>query len=271
MRITSPHNPRIKSALRLRDHRHRQRQERLLIDGLRELSRAVQAGIRVLEVFYDPDTLADRPPMARELLESLGHAGSELFEVSAPLLAKIGYGERDEGVVAVAARPERNLASLQVPPNPLVLVLEGVEKPGNVGAVLRTADAVGAALVLADARTDLFNPNAIRASLGAVFSVPACSTGSLAAREWLASQGCQMVAARVNAPRVYWEQDYTIPTAIVLGSETHGLSPQWDVAEVTAVSVPMLGVVDSLNVSVTAAVLAYEALRQRQPMSARRP
>jgi TrmH family RNA methyltransferase len=144
--------------------------------------------------------------------------------------------------------------------------LEGVEKPGNVGAVLRTADAAGlSAVILADARTDLYNPNAIRASLGTIFTLPVCETTSGKLQNWLRQNGFRIVAARVDAAVPYTEVDYRGPTAILLGSEAVGLSPLWTGEGVTAVRLPMLGAADSLNVSVTAAVLFYEALRQRQP------
>jgi TrmH family RNA methyltransferase len=147
---------------------------------------------------------------------------------------------------------------------PLIAVLVGIEKPGNVGAVLRTADAAGVgALIVADGGTDLYNPNAIRASLGAIFTLPVCAATSVQAIAWLRSNQCQIVAARVDGSTPYTQIDFRGPTAIVLGGEAHGLSDQWRGDDITAVSLPMLGRVDSLNVSATAAVLFYEALRQR--------
>jgi TrmH family RNA methyltransferase len=147
---------------------------------------------------------------------------------------------------------------------PLIAVLEGVEKPGNVGAVLRSADAAGvSAVILADGRTDLYNPNAIRASSGTIFSMPVCEATSSDVLAWLRERGFRIAAARVDGSVPYTKVDYRGPTAIVLGSEATGLSPIWSGNDIQAVRLPMLGAADSLNVSVTAAVLFYEALRQR--------
>ena len=154
---------------------------------------------------------------------------------------------------------------------PLVAVLEGVEKPGNVGAVLRSADAAGvSALIAADPRTDLYNPNAIRASLGTIFTMPVCEAAGGETIEWLRANGFRIFAARVDGAIPYTEADYRGRSAIVLGSEAAGLSPLWRGDDVQAVRLPMLGAADSLNVSVTAAVLFYEALRQREERGERR-
>lgn len=166
--------------------------------------------------------------------------------------------------MAVAAIPPHGLGDIVLPNNPLVAVLEGVEKPGNIGAVLRSADAAGvSALVLADPRTDLYNPNAIRASLGTIFSLPAAVASAEDSLAWLRTKGLQIVAARVEGSAIYTEIDYRRPMAIVLGSEADGLSPLWTADDIRAIRLPMLGAADSLNVSATAAVLFYEALRQR--------
>jgi TrmH family RNA methyltransferase len=146
-----------------------------------------------------------------------------------------------------------------------VIVLEGVEKPGNVGAVVRTADAVGAsAVIVADEATDLYNPNAIRASLGTIFAVSVCAASSVETLAWLRQRRLQILALRVDGSVPYTQVSYRVPTAIVLGSEAHGLSDVWQGPDVTAVSLPMKGVADSLNVATTAAVVLYEAVRQRQ-------
>jgi TrmH family RNA methyltransferase len=160
--------------------------------------------------------------------------------------------------------PQPKLADLELPETPLVVVLEGVEKPGNVGAVLRSADAAGvSALIVADAGTDLFNPNAIRASLGAIFSVPTCAATSAETLDWLRRQKLSIHAARVDGSVLYTEADYRGGCALVLGAESSGLSPTWAADDISPIRLPMFGQVDSLNVSSTAAVLFYEALRQR--------
>jgi TrmH family RNA methyltransferase len=179
-------------------------------------------------------------------------------------MEKLAFGNRVEGLVAVAEPPRRTLADLALPADALVAIVEGVEKPGNLGAILRTADAAGiAALVVSDGGTDLYNPNAIRASLGAIFSIPVCQAATDATLEWLRISAFRILATRVDGAALYSEADFRGRVAIVLGSEARGLSPAWDTAEAISITLPMLGSVDSLNLSATAAVLFYEALRQR--------
>jgi TrmH family RNA methyltransferase len=260
--ITSPHNPHVKEAARLRDRRHREKQARTLIDGVRELRRAMRAGVRLVEVFLC-DALCSSDD-ARSLLVELVESGAVLLRVNESIFQKLAFGQRAEGVLGVAETPRSTLSSLSLAENGLVAVLEGVEKPGNVGAVLRSADAAGvSAVLIADGRTDLYNPNTIRASLGTIFTMPLGDGAGDDAREWLREQKCSIVAARVDGAVPYTAVDYRGPTAIVLGSEAAGLSPLWSGPDIQAVRLPMLGAADSLNVSVTAAVLFYEALRQR--------
>jgi TrmH family RNA methyltransferase len=260
--ITSLQNARIKDAARLRDRRHRERQGRIVIDGARELLRAIGAGVRLREVFVCEPLCQGQD--ARQVLATLPQSGAEVLDVAPPVFEKLAFGHRAEGVLAVADMPRRRLDEIVLPPNPLVAVLEGVEKPGNVGAVLRSADSAGVAVVIvADPRTDLYNPNAIRASLGTIFTMPVCEAASGEVLDWLRCQGLTILAARVDGSVPYTSVNYRGPTAIVLGSEAEGLSPAWSAADITAIRLPMLGAADSLNVSATAAVLFYEARRQR--------
>jgi RNA methyltransferase, TrmH family len=260
--ITSPHNPRVQRAGRLRDGRQRQKEQRILIDGSREILRAVAAGVALDEVFICREIC--RSPDSRRLLELLPASRAEVLEVSEPVFARLAFGQRAEGIVAIARTPEHRLEQIVLPANPLVAVLEGVEKPGNIGAVLRSADGAGiSALVLADPRTDLYNPNAIRASLGTIFSLPSARATAAEALSWLRHHRLQIVAARVDASVLYTEIDYRLPTAIVFGSEAEGLGSSWSGDEVHAIRLPMLGAADSLNVSAAAAVVFYEAQRQR--------
>ena len=260
--ITSLQNARVKNAVKLRDRRHREKQGRIVIDGVREVSRALAAGIPIIESYYCGELCRD--DACQTLLAWLRASGTLLFEVTADVFGKLAYGERAEGVVAIAATPRAALDEIRLPRNGLVAVLEGVEKPGNLGAILRSADGAGiSAVIVADGVTDLFNPNAIRASLGTIFSMPVCSTSSATALSWLKAQKLNIFAARVDAEVEYDAVDFTPGAAIVLGSEAGGLSSAWHDPAVTAVRLPMLGVADSLNVSASAAVLFYEALRQR--------
>jgi RNA methyltransferase, TrmH family len=266
--ITSTKNPRVKAAIGLRDRRTRDETGLTLVDGVRELARALAGGARAVEVFVVDHALDEAGAGAVEAARS---SGAAIVPVTGGVLDRLGYGERSEGIVATVRIPDVSLDRLAsvLPPDPLVVVLEGVEKPGNIGAVLRSADAAGAdAVVVADPRTDLFNPNAIRASLGTVFAVPVAAGSSESVRAWLDSAGIPMFAARVGAAVAYTDVDLRGPAALVLGSEAEGLTDAWAGPGVTPVSLPMLGAADSLNVSVTAAVLLYEARRQRGTMPA---
>ncbi len=261
-RLTSTSNPRIKAAARLRGRRERDQQGLTLIDGVRETLRAMSAGATLREAFVLPELLVE--PEAKVLLERLREDSVPTLEVGREAFEKLAYGDRLDGVVAVAETPLRTLADLVLPQEPLIAIIEGVEKPGNLGAILRTADGAGIdAVIVAESATDLFNPNIIRASLGAVFAVPVTVASSGEVLEWLKQRGIGIIAARVDGSIDYTDADYRGARAIALGSEARGLSDAWGELALASVHVPMLGVADSLNVSVTAAVLFYEALRQR--------
>jgi len=262
MIITSVQNPRVKTAARLRERSGRDEQGRIIIDGVREIGRALVASVKVVELFYLPELCRDEEH--QRVLAAARRAGAELIEVTRHVMEKLAYGQRTEGIVAVALPPERKLHELHLPADALVAIVEGVEKPGNLGAIVRTADAAGVAAVLvASGGTDLFNPSAIRASLGAVFTVPVCAAPSGEIFTWLVQEGYRIFTARVDGAVEYTAADLRGRAAIALGSEAHGLSPLWSGEHVTAIRLPMLGNVDSLNLSATAAVLFYEALRQR--------
>jgi RNA methyltransferase, TrmH family len=260
--ITSRQNPRVKEAARLRGGRERQRRGQFLIDGLREIERAVAAGVQCLEAFVREDASESRA--CEPVLALLEKSRAETFFVTRDVYAKLAFGERDDGVVVVAATSQRALGDLRLPASPLIAVIEGVEKPGNVGAILRSADAAGLdAVIVADGRSDLYNPNTIRASLGTVFRANVCEASAAETRAWLGEQNLPVIAARPDATQAYTAVEFSRGAAIVLGSEADGLSDEWRGKGVTAVRLPMLGMADSLNVSTTAAVLFYEALRQR--------
>jgi RNA methyltransferase, TrmH family len=262
-RISSVHNDRIRIAARLRDRRGRKQQRRIIIDGRREVIRALQAGLQPLELFVHEAHVSI--PAITAIAEMLDPRVLRPALVAPAVFEKVAFGDRSEGIVLVAAAPQRRLVDLQLPTNPLVCVLERVEKPGNLGAVVRTADACGAAAVMvADGSTDIYNPNAIRASLGTIFLVPVVTDSSVAIRDYLQAAGCAIFAARVDGAVDYSHADYRGSCALIFGSEAEGLSDTWSGQAVTGVSLPMLGAADSLNVSVAAAVLCYEALRQRR-------
>jgi len=259
--IRSLQNPRVKNAVRLRDRRGRQRLGRIIIDGRREIRRALGAGVPFVEVFVCPPFWDQE---SRELVDCLDQARMTVLEVTPAVFEKLAFGQRCEGLVAVAETPKLDLQRLTLPDEALVAVLEGVEKPGNVGAVLRSADAAGvAALIVADGGTDVFNPNAIRASLGAIFTVPVAAASSSQVLAWLLREGFSIFAARVDGAACYTEVSYRGRSAIVMGSEADGLTDLWRGDRVTTIRLPMCGVVDSLNVSAAAAVLFFEAWRQR--------
>jgi len=260
--LTSTTNPRIKAATALRERRDRDRTGLTLIDGARELRRALDGGAAIQEAFLCEPLLAGAD--ARAVLDRLRADETPLQPVSETVFGRLAFGDRADGVVAVVRIPSLDLADLALPAEPLVVVIEGVEKPGNVGAVLRSADGAGAdALIAADARTDLFNPNTIRASAGTIFTVPLAAAASSAVLAWLRGRGLRIVTARVDADRLYTDADLTGPLATVLGAEAEGLSTAWAGPGFEAVRLPMLGAADSLNISASAAVLLYEARRQR--------
>jgi TrmH family RNA methyltransferase len=260
--IASPSNERIKAAVRLRDREERDRTGLTIVDGVREIARACDAGARIESAFVSDPLLS---PAGRELVDRLRGSGVTTITTSETAFRKVAFGDRGEGIVVVVRQPPHGLADLALPADPLVVVLESVEKPGNLGAALRSADGAGAdALIVADPITDLFNPNAIRASIGTAFSVPVAAGASEEVKAFLAEQTIRVVAARPDATTDYTDVDLTGSVAILLGSEASGLSDAWSGQGVVRVRVPMAGIADSLNVSITSAVLLYEARRQRQ-------
>jgi TrmH family RNA methyltransferase len=260
--ISSPANERIKAAVRLRDRGERDATGLTIIDGTREIERALDANVPFDHAFVCAPLLdATGEGLARKLRD----ADVPMWMTSEVAYRRIAFGERSDGIVAVIRAPRRSLADVVLRDDPLVVVLEGVEKPGNVGAVLRSADGAGTdAVIAADSRTDFFNPNAIRASIGTVFSTQTAAATSAQVSSFLRERNIRAVAARPDADLIYADADLTGGLAIVLGNEAEGLTATWRAPDIIAVRLPMLGVADSLNVSVTAAVLLYEAVRQRR-------
>lgn len=252
--ITSSANPKFKRLIALLQKSSERRESALFtVEGVREISHCIKAGYKPDCIFFCPDIVSE------ETLPQCRH-----FALSAGLYAKAAYREGTEGAIGMFQAIEHPLSSLHLKDNPLIAVLESVEKPGNLGAVLRTCDAAGAdALIICNPRTDLYNPNLIRASIGAVFTVPTAVCTTAQAITFLKSKGIRILTAQLQDSSLYYDCPMTKGTAIVMGTEATGLSDKWRQAADAHIRIPMLGKLDSLNVSVSAAILLYEAVRQR--------
>lgn len=275
--IISASNPRVKAAARLRESRVRRKEGRFLIDGVREIERAKRSGVAIREVYLavSADSSAERGERHHDALERLiGEFDAEriaVWPVAEPVFGKMAFGDRNERIVALADTPQRSLEAFEntLPDKPLLAVLERIEKPGNIGAVFRSADGAGLdGVILADCGEDFFHPNAIRASLGTLFSLPSVTLSAEETLRWLKKRKIPLAAAICDAAIPYTRFDFSGSAAIALGSESDGLTPLWSESErladgSRAVALPMLGLADSLNISVAAAVLFYEARRQR--------
>lgn len=259
--ITSRNNPKLKNAIRLHESRGRRQQGRIIIFGNAEIARAASAGLEFVELFCDENSELQ---LAQLVAQHSSLSSCESYSLPAALFQKLAFGDRKSGLVAIAKRPETSLENFNPSDNALVLILEAIEKPGNIGAVFRSASGAGVdAIILADPITDGFHPNAIRASLGSVFSIPVFTATSKELLKVLRKNGFKIVATRVEGSQSCFECDLTTRTAIAMGNEAQGLSDQWTGDGVVPVMVPMAGKIDSLNIAMTATLLAYEAFRQR--------
>lgn len=263
LEITSPANPRLKGLVALRRRRAREQSGTTLVEGYEELSLALDAGVRPRAVYHCPELMHD-PAGRREVVERARAAGAEVVRVSRAAFERTAYREGPDGFLAEVATPGVALADLDPGPDALVLLCEGVEKPGNLGAMLRTADAAGvAAVIAADAVTDWGNPNVVRSSKGTVFAVPV-ATGSLEeVLDWLVRHDIRLVATTPDTELPHTAADLTRGVAVAVGAEKHGLSQAALHASHQRVRIPMTGLVNSLNVATSAAVVLYEAVRQR--------
>ena len=284
--ITSTQNPRIKQLINLQQKSgERRKSGKFTIEGQREVQRCLEAGYDITALYICPEVMTQSATLGqtewahamREREDVCGFCRekcpqAEIVAVGRTVYEKIAYRGSTEGVVAVVrTRPntltelEKRLEALRAQgEEPLLIVLEGVEKPGNLGAILRTADAAGATgVIVCDPLTDLYNPNLIRASLGAAFTVPCATATSQEAIAWLKEKGIAILTAQLQDSELYYVTDMTRATAIVMGTEATGLTTQWRKAADAHIRIPMLGHCDSLNVSVSAAVLLYEGVRQR--------
>ena len=263
--ISSPANPRVKGLLALRRRRIREADRRTLVEGYEELRLALEAGV-VPRTLYCCPALMGREAGQDDVVARVSALGGEVVELTRPVFEKAAYREGPDGFLAVVDTVDRTCADLSplLPETPLVLVCQGVEKPGNLGAMLRTADAAGVdAVVAADPVTDWGNPNTVRASKGTVFSVPVASDSTEVTLEWLASHRIPLLAATPDTDTLHTDVDLTGPVAIAVGTEKEGLTPELMSAAAHRVRIPMVGRADSLNVATSAAILLYEVVRQR--------
>lgn len=256
--ITSTQNPRVKLAVSLDKSRTRKDLGLFVVEGLRELRLALKAGYEMHTVFYNARLVSDD-----EILDLIEDE-QLLFSVGDNVFEKLAYRESTSGVVAILKARKHLLNKLILPKNPLVLVLESVEKPGNLGAMLRTADAAGVdAVIVCDPLTDFYNPNVVRSSIGAVFTCNLASASSAETISFLKESNIQIFCTHLEASEMYFKKDFTRGAAIVMGTESTGLSDLWTANSDANIIIPMQGTVDSMNVSVSAAIVIFEALRQR--------
>lgn len=261
LEITSPANPRVKQLVALRRRRPRDEAGVTLVEGRAEIGLALAAGVRPRSLYYCP---ALTGPQGSDLPERARDLGADVIQVSRPVFEKASYREGPDGWLAVVPAVDTSLSHLDPGSRPLILACAGLEKPGNLGAILRTADAAGiAAVIAADPVTDWGNPNVVRASKGTLFSVPVAAAPSTEVLAWIAGRGLQVVAATPDAAVPVDDADFAGPTVIAVGAEQAGLPADWLERADVCVRIPMFGRADSLNVSISAAIITYEAVRQR--------
>ncbi len=259
-RITSPQNPKIKNLKKLEKASERREQNLILIEGLREIVLAKRAGYEIESLFVCEEIFSDSKEYPFKELKAI----NQQLLISKAVYDSLAYRETTEGIIATAKPKSTSLENLSLKENSLVLVIEAVEKPGNLGAMLRTCDAAGVdAVIICDGKTDVYNPNVIRSSIGTVFTnqIAVCETKE--AIEFLKNNSITTYAAELSATKFHYEQNFKNATAIVVGTEATGLSGEWLTAAAEKIKIPMLGEIDSLNVSVSAGILLFEAVRQR--------
>ncbi|MEO7597286.1 MAG: RNA methyltransferase [Opitutus sp.] len=275
-KISSLQNPRVKQLVKLRDRRPRDDAGVFLVEGYREIRRALEKGIVLHEIYFAPEWfLGENEPA---LIAQAQAAGALALELTKDAFAKVAYRERPDGLLAVAPQWKRSLADLDQLLKrgdtplaeaarrwaPLLLVVEAIEKPGNLGTILRSADAAGCdAVIVCDPVTDIFNPNVVRASTGVLFSVPLVIDESARVLAWLRKNNIRTVATTPSAEKLYTDTDLRGPLAIVMGSEQYGLSDFWLQHADVPVRIPMAGQADSLNVAMATIITVFEAVRQR--------
>ena len=258
-KIVSLQNVKVKQVVSLQQKSaERRKQGVFVVEGIRELQHCLDAGYTFNSIFYCPE-LADTHALSSLLSDNIAS-----YEVTPEVYEKMAYRGSTEGIIAIVQTRQLRLKDLHLSKHPLLIVLESVEKPGNLGAILRSADAAGAdAVIVCDPLTDLYNPNLIRSSIGAIFSVPCIACSSDDCISFLKLNNIKILTAQLQDSKLYYDTDMTCGTAIIMGTESTGLTDTWRQAADAHIRIPMLGQLDSLNVSVSAAILLYEAVRQR--------
>jgi len=263
MEITSAANPKIKSVVKLRSCSEREATGEMIVEGFRECRRALDNGYRPHAIFHCPE-LYLKNENEPQLVDDAVKLGASLFTCSKSAFLKMAYKDRPDGLLMVGPHVSRRLSGLSLPKNALVIVTESIEKPGNLGTILRSADAANvAAVIVCDRTTDIHNPNVVRASTGTLFSVPVVEATSEEAIAFLSARGFRILAATPHAEKLHFEVDLTGNVAIAVGAEQYGLTAKWMDSASLRVRIPMLGLADSLNVSAAATILVFEAQRQR--------
>lgn len=264
MRITSQQNPRVKFLVSLHKRRERDLNQQFLVEGIREHQRLLASSYQIESVWYCPE-ITERSEASRTIIEVLQErTETGATQVSSSVFSRIAYRGSSEGIISVVKQPTLALTDLQIRSNPCFLIACGLEKPGNIGSILRSADAVASdGVIVCDPRTDFFNPNVIRASIGTVFSVPLAVSNPNQLIEWAEFQGVTLIATSPIAPTSYTEMDLTRPCGIIIGEEHGGLPDSFLDRVVHTVSLPVLGQGDSLNAAITAAIMLFETNRQR--------
>lgn len=265
LQISSLRNCQVKKAVKLRQRSHRDELGLMIIEGYREIKCALENRHFPTELFFCRELFQGKNEP--DIIRKSQDAGAELFECTVPVFTKMAYRDRPEGLLALAPQVKKTLNALSVSSNPLIVVAESIEKPGNLGTILRSADAAGAdAVIVCDPCTDVNNPNVVRASIGTIFAVPVIETSTDETLTWLKKHEIQIVAATPHAKKLYTSIDLTKSTAVVLGTEQYGLSDAWLDQANLKVRIPMLGQSDSLNVASAATILLFEAVRQRSAL-----
>jgi TrmH family RNA methyltransferase len=261
--ITSLQNPKIKAACKLRDRRDRDQTQKFLIEGFRELLRAKQGGVQVETLFVcEPFFLGVNE---KTLIKEFKSLGTEIIDTAPHVFEKLSYRDRPDGLLGIAPQKHSKLSSLNLKEPPFLIVAEGIEKPGNLGTILRSSDAAGVdALIVCDKKTDLFNPNVVRASVGTLFTVPTIEATTEETLRFFKEKGIKILAATPHAEKLYTDVDLKQPLALIVGTEQIGLTDTWMSQADLQVKIPMHGVADSLNVATATTLLLFEVVRQRR-------